>query len=82
MIGIIENGNFKKAKLTSTKIRINGRVIYNPKKEDYFANGYKEVKETAEPKIKDGFYSVPKYEDKGDFILQTWVVEEYVEEEM
>lgn len=66
--GKIEEENIKFA---PNPLWIGDKMIANPTDEMYKANGYKAVQYTQQPK-KDGYYFVPKFVGKTDYIVQVW----------
>lgn len=53
-------------------LKVGELVILNPTKEQWKANGFKDVVQTYEPPQQQGFYTTYEYVEKGDYLVQTW----------
>ncbi len=63
--------------IAQNPLKLEDKIVYNPTDKIYEENGYKPITETTRP-VEDGFYFVPIYEERENYIIQKW--EKYEEE--
>lgn len=77
--GKLNNGKLVHA---PNAIRLNGKLIINPKAEKLQKAGYLPITYTQSPEVEDGYYVKDYYEQSNGVIFQRWTIEKIPEENL